>query len=59
MTVPVFLLGATAAGLLEPVRQGYLHKSISSSERATLVSFDALMGSLGSIGWQVGLGYLS
>lgn len=59
VTVPVFLLGATAAGLLEPVRQSYLHKSIPSSERATLVSFDALMGSLGSIGWQVGLGWLS
>lgn len=59
VTVPVFLLGAVAAGVLEPVRQTYLHKSIPSSERATLVSFDALMASLGGIGWQVGLGYLS
>jgi len=50
---------AEEAGLLEPVRQSYLHKSIPSSERATLVSFDSLTGSLGSIGWQVGLGYLS
>ncbi len=58
-TVPIFLVGAVAAGVLEPVRQAYLHKSIPSSERATLVSFDALMASLGSIGWQVGLGYLS
>ena len=59
LTVPVFLVGAVAMGVLEPVRQTYLHKSIPSSERATLVSFDSLMGSLGSIGWQVGLGYLS
>jgi MFS family permease len=59
LTVPLFLTGAVAAGVLEPVRQSYLHKSIPSSERATLVSFDALMASLGSIGWQVGLGYLS
>ncbi|MFP2929781.1 MFS transporter [Pyxidicoccus sp. 3LG] len=59
LTVPLFLLGAVAAGVLEPVRQSYLHKSIPGSERATLVSSDALMGSLGSIGWQVGLGYLA
>lgn len=59
VTVPVFLVGAVAAGLLQPVRQTYLHLSIPTSERATLVSFDALVGSLGSIGGQTGLGYLS
>nr|WP_281404440.1 MFS transporter [Pyxidicoccus fallax] len=59
LTVPIFLLGATAVGVLEPVRQSYLHKSIPSAERATLVSADSLMGSLGSIGWQLGLGYLA
>ncbi len=59
LTVPIFLVGAVATGVLEPVRHTYLHKSIPSSERATLVSFDSLMASLGSIGWQVGLGYLS
>jgi len=55
----VFLLGAVAGGLLQPVRQTYLHASIPTSERATLVSFDSLMGSLGSVGGQTGLGYLS
>jgi len=59
VTVPVFLLGAVAGGVLQPVRQTYLHHSIPTSERATLVSFDALMGSLGSVGGQTGLGYLS
>jgi len=59
ITVPVFLFGAVAGGLLQPVRQSYLHNSIPSSERATLVSFDSLMGSLGSVGGQSGLGYLS
>ncbi len=59
ITVPVFLLGAVAGGLLQPVRQTYLHASIPTSERATLVSFDSLMGSLGSVGGQTGLGYLS
>jgi MFS family permease len=59
ITVPVFLIGAIAGGVLQPVRQTYLHHSIPTSERATLVSFDALMGSLGSVGGQTGLGYLS
>jgi MFS family permease len=59
VTVPVFLLGAVAGGVLQPVRQTYLHRSIPTSERATLVSFDSLVGSLGSVGGQTGLGYLS
>jgi MFS family permease len=59
LTVPVFLLGALVGGILQPVRQTYLHRSIPSSERATLVSFDSLMGSLGSVGGQTGLGFLS
>ena len=59
ITVPLFLLGAVAGGVLQPVRQTYLHESIPTSERATLVSFDSLMGSLGSVGGQTGLGYLS
>src|SRR3989449_5132437 len=59
VTVPVFLLGAVAGGVLQPVRQTYLHHSIPTSERATLASFDSLMGSLGSVGGQTGLGFLS
>jgi MFS family permease len=59
ITVPIFLFGAIAGGILQPVRQTYLHLSIPTSERATLVSFDSLMGSLGSVGGQTGLGYLS
>jgi MFS family permease len=59
ITVPIFLLGGVVSGILTPVRQTYLHASIPTSERATLVSFDSLMGSLGSVGGQTGLGYLS
>ena len=59
ITVPVFLLGAVAGGVLQPIRQTYLHQSIPTSERATLVSFDSLVGALGSVGGQTGLGYLS
>ena len=59
ITVPIFLVGAVAFGVIEPVRQTYLHRSIPSSERATLVSMDELMGNLGGVGGQAGLGYLS
>src|SRR5204862_2147103 len=59
VAVPMFLLGAVAGGISGPVRQTYLHQSIPTSERATLVSFDSLMGSLGSVGGQTGLGFLS
>jgi MFS family permease len=59
IAVPVFLLGAVSGGLSGPVRQTYLHRSIPTSERATLVSFDSLVGSLGSVGGQTGLGWLS
>jgi len=59
ITVPIFLVGGIAEGLLQPVRRTYLHNSIPTSERATLVSFDSLMGNLGSVGTQTGLGYLS
>jgi MFS family permease len=59
ITVPIFLIGAVAGGVMQPVRRTYLHQSIPTSERATLVSFDALVGSVGSVGGQTGLGYLS
>ncbi len=59
VAVLLFLLGAVVGGTLGPVRQTYLHAIIPTSERATLVSFDALVGSLGSVGGQAGLGYLS
>jgi MFS family permease len=59
ITVPIFLVGAVAFGVQQPVRQTYLHASIPTSERATLVSFDSLLGSLGAVGGQTGLGYLS
>jgi MFS family permease len=59
VAVPAFLIGAVLFGIMAPVRQTFLHSIIPSSERATLVSFDALMGSLGSVGGQTGLGYLA
>jgi MFS family permease len=59
VAVPMFLFGAVVFGIVGPIRQTYLHGIIPTSERATLVSFDSLVGSLGSVGGQAGLGYLS
>ena len=59
VAVPLFLVGAVAMGVFGPVEQTFLHSVIPSEQRATLVSFDSLVGSVGSIGGQTGLGYLS
>ena len=59
VTVPLFLLGAIAAGVMQPLHQAYLHSSIPTTERATLVSFNSLLANLGSIGGSTGLGYVS
>jgi MFS family permease len=59
VAVPLFLVGGVAMGLFGPVEQTFLHSVIPSEQRATLVSFDSLVGSVGSIGGQTGLGYLS
>ena len=59
VAVPLFLVAAMASGALTPLKQSYLHALIPSEQRATLVSFDSLIGSVGSVGGQAGLGYLS
>jgi predicted MFS family arabinose efflux permease len=48
-----------AVGTTAPVKQAFLHESIPSEQRATLVSFDSLVGNLGSVGGQVGLGFVA
>jgi MFS family permease len=48
-----------AAGTTTPVKQAFLHDSIPTEQRATLVSFDSLVGNLGSVGGQVGLGFVA
>jgi hypothetical protein len=57
--VAIFLAGIVISRMASPVRQAYLHEMISSEHRATVASFDALFGSLGSVGGQTGLGYLA
>ncbi|MGH2739403.1 MAG: MFS transporter [Actinomycetota bacterium] len=55
----LFLAATLVASVAGPVKQAYLHQKIPSAQRATVVSFDSLFGSLGSVFTQTGLGYLS
>ncbi len=50
---------AGAMGVVTPVRQAYLHNVTASEHRATVVSFDAMITSVGGVGGQVGLGAVS
>jgi MFS family permease len=53
------LAATTAVGVGMPVRQSYLHHVIPSEQRATVVSFDAMISGVGGVGGQVGLGRLA
>ncbi len=53
------LVVALSMGVISPVRQAYLHEVAASEHRATVVSFDAMISSVGGVGGQVGLGVLS
>ena len=46
-------------GVAGPVKQAYLHSSIPTEQRASVVSFDSMMANAGGVVGQSGLGYLS
>lgn len=48
-----------AMGVTGPVKQAYLHQLIPTQQRATIISFDSMMGSAGGIVGQTSLGFLS
>lgn len=54
-----FLVLGAGLGVLEPVHRAYLHTVTTSQYRATVASFDSMIGSAGGAGGQVGLGALS
>ena len=56
VAVPAFLLVTGSMGVVSPVRQAYLHGVTNSEHRATVVSFDSMIGSIGGAGGQFGLG---
>ena len=51
----IALWGVIFASLM-PIRQAYLNNLIAAKERATILSFDSLMGNVGSVVTQPGLG---
>jgi MFS family permease len=59
VAVSCLLIVAGAMGVIAPVRQAYLHHVTSSEHRATVVSFDAMVGSVGGVGGQIGLGAIA
>ena len=59
LAVGLYLLSSISFGLIGPIKQAYMHKMIPSEQRATIISFDSLVGNVGSVGGQVGLGYLA
>ena len=58
LAVGLYLLTGVAFGIIGPTRMACMHKMIPSEQRATIISFDSLVGNVGSVGGQVGLGYL-
>ena len=56
--VSLFVISA-AMGVISPVRQAYLHAVTARENRATVVSFDAMVSSIGGVGGQVGLGAIA
>ncbi|MGA7951808.1 MAG: MFS transporter [Thiobacillaceae bacterium] len=56
VAIVLLVLWALMFAALSPVRQAYLNGLIPSSERATVLSFDSLLGSSGAVGIQPLLG---
>ncbi len=59
VAVSFYLLAMAMAGIWGPVKQAYMHQMIPSEQRATVISFESLVGSGGSVIGQNGLGQLS
>lgn len=58
VAAPLFLVVVAGLGIITPVRQTYFHKLVPGSHRATVASFDSMVGSAGGAVGQVGLGAL-
>ena len=55
-----FLLVVTGSlGVAGPVQQAYMHQIAPSEHRASVISFNSLVGNAGGVGAQGGLGYLA
>jgi len=59
LAVAVFSLVGASLGVAGPVKQAYLHQVIATEQRASVISFDSMVGNIGGVGGQIGLGALS
>ena len=59
LALAFLLVGSVAMGVQMPVRQAFVHGMVPSAERATVVSFDSMIGGIGAVGGQAGLGLYS
>lgn len=59
VAVAAFLVLGVAMGVVGPVRQAYTNALIPSSSRASVISFDSMIGNAGGVGGQVALGRVS
>ena len=59
VAVAGLMVVAAAMGVIMPIRQAFLHRVTASEHRATVVSFDAMVASVGGAGGQLGLGAVS
>ena len=59
LAVIFFIFVAVAVGVTGPVKQAYIHEMVPSGQRASVISFDSMVGNAGGVLGQSGLGYLS
>jgi hypothetical protein len=59
LAVALYLVVMVTMGVWGPVKQAYVHQLVPSEQRATVISFDSLVASGGSVLGQTGLGRLA
>ena len=59
LVIALVVVFSLASAFLQPIRQAYLNGIIPSAQRATVLSFDNLMGSAGGVVVQPVLGHLA
>jgi len=57
--VGLFMLHEMGRGMIGPLKQAYLNHRIPSEQRATILSFDSMMGKSGAFLGLIGSGYLA
>jgi MFS family permease len=59
LVVSGYILHEIGRGMIRPMQKSYLNKHIPSEKRATILSFDSMMGKLGAAGGLVVLGFVA